>query len=92
METLPNDLTATKKTPSFSRDGVPRGLLKEHSTKPGTWGLLTVEEGEIMYVITERGSEEEVLVTPGNPGVIEPETKHHVRIIGHVLFHIQFFA
>ena len=90
MKELPQQLVPYRRTPTFTETSVPRGLLADHKTKQGVWGLLTVESGEIAYVITEAGQEEEILVRPGAPGVIAPQQRHHVRPQGAVSFHVQF--
>ena len=46
MKELPPGLEPYKRTPLFTGATVPAGLLKDHSTKEGTWGLINVEEGE----------------------------------------------
>jgi tellurite resistance-related uncharacterized protein len=90
MQDLPADTTPYKRTPTFTQDTVPQGLLSEHQTKAGTWGLLTVESGSLTYVITEPGEEEEIVVAPSRLAVIAPQQRHHVRITGTVAFHVQF--
>jgi tellurite resistance-related uncharacterized protein len=53
---LPNGLHPYKGTPTFSEASVPPGLLKDLSTKLGTWGLIPLEEGALRYIVThERG-------------------------------------
>jgi len=91
MKTLPESVKVYKRTPVFNQDSIPKGLLSEHSTKPGAWGLLTIESGQLTYFVTEPGYEEEVTLTPNNPGVIEPSTNHHIQADGPVSFFIQFY-
>ena len=90
MKALPQQLVPYRRTPTFTETTVPKGLLADHNTREGVWGLLTVEIGEIAYVITEAGEEEEITVRPGEPGVIAPEQRHHVRPEGAVSFYVQF--
>ena len=40
MKTLPNNVTAYKKTPVFDETIIPKGLLTSHQTKAGVWGKL----------------------------------------------------
>ena len=42
---LPGGLEPYKRTNTFTEDSVPAGLLAEHSTKDGVWGLIHVEKG-----------------------------------------------
>lgn len=90
MLTLPNDVIAYKRTPDFDRNTVPPGFLKDHSTKKGTWGVLTVELGEIHYIITEPGYEGEYILAPERPGIIAPQHTHYIRPIDDVLFYVTF--
>jgi tellurite resistance-related uncharacterized protein len=75
------------KTKVFSEDDIPVPLLKNHQTKEKTWGMIRVVEGEILYVI---GDEEELL-SPDKPGVVEPEVLHHVKVTGPVKFFVEFY-
>ncbi len=86
MGVFPDDLVEYKRTPSFSENDVPDGLLRDHRTKPGTWARLVVEEGRLEYTC-RRGT---FILKPGTPGVIEPEQPHHVRVIEPVRFHVVF--
>ena len=88
MKTLPPDVTAYKRTPLFTQDSVPQGLLHNHSTKEGVWGLIQVMEGRLEYTI---GAEEEHILTPGQPGVVEPQVVHHVKPLAEVAFFVEFY-
>jgi len=90
---LPSGVELYKQTRTFTEATVPAGLLKDHSTKPGVWGLIRVEEGELRYSVTDpRRLPTERLLTPGGfPGVVEPTILHRVEPIGPVRFHVQFF-
>jgi tellurite resistance-related uncharacterized protein len=88
---LPDDVSPYKSTPTFTEETVPAGLLNDHSTKGGTWGLLTVEQGSLLYVITEPGFEEEHTLQTGSSAVITPTHKHHIKPLGSVSFHVVFY-
>lgn len=81
-----------KRTPSFTEATVPEGLLNDHSTKEGTWGLIHVEHGTLRYVVadTRRTSTERILTVDDEPGVVEPTILHHVQPLGPVRFHVEF--
>ena len=64
------------------------GLLKDHSTKEGVWGLIQVEKGKLEYTI---GENEIPIPTSDNNGVVEPVTIHHARPLGEVLFSVEFY-
>jgi tellurite resistance-related uncharacterized protein len=89
---LPEGLTSYKRTPTFTEASVPAGLLKDHSTKEGTWGLIHVEEGSLRYVVTDarRPRTERLLTSESVPGIVEPTILHHVEIHGAVRFHVEF--
>src|SRR4051812_46608322 len=50
MAALPPELTACKRTESFSETSVPAALCSSHRTKPGVWARIIVEEGRLEYV------------------------------------------
>lgn len=91
MLTLPDNVVSYKKTPDFTAETVPAGLLKDHSTKSGTWGVLTVEKGVVEYTITEPGYEGRHQLDSSTPGVISPLHKHHISAEGDVKFHVTFY-
>ncbi|MDQ7059566.1 MAG: DUF3565 domain-containing protein [Ghiorsea sp.] len=39
---FPKGLKEYKRTPEFTQDTIPKGLLKHHITKMGTWGKINV--------------------------------------------------
>jgi tellurite resistance-related uncharacterized protein len=89
---LPETLGAYKRTPTFTETSAPAGLLKDHSTKAGTWGLIRVEQGKLRYLVTDprRPSEERMLTPDSEPGVVEPTIYHRVEPAGPVRFHVEF--
>lgn len=48
-----DSLEAYKRTPDFTDATVPQGLLNDHSTKTGSWGLIQVNDGALCYRITD---------------------------------------
>lgn len=89
---LPTDVSAYKRTPDFTEATVPAGLLREHDTKPGVWGLIHVLEGRLAYRVTDprRPACETILTPEGGPGVVEPTIRHEVDPVGHVRFYVEF--
>lgn len=55
MPVLPDDVVAYKQTPRFTQDTVPIGLLSDHTTKAGTWGVFNIRSGGLIYHIMEPG-------------------------------------
>ena len=89
---IPTDATAYKRTPDFTQDSVPDGLLKAHATKAGTWGLIRVLQGELAYrIVDDRRRGAELVLRPGCDGVVEPEILHAVEPVGTVRFYVEFF-
>ena len=86
MGKVPADMKPYKQTARFDETSVPAGLLADHQLKPGVWGHIVVEEGKLEYACP-RGV---FILRPGILGVIEPEAKHHVRLVGPVKFYVEF--
>lgn len=89
MKTLPEDVRPYQRTPEFTEASVPAGLLKQHSTKAGTWGKIQVLEGRLWYRILAPEAEE-ILLTPERFGVVEPQVPHEVCPDGPVRFYVEF--
>ncbi len=91
MKTLPATVRPYRRTPEFTESTIPDGLLRDHRTKPGVWGVIHVLEGALEYQIVEPEPEQHVL-TPQHPGIIEPAMRHAVRATGPVRFYVEFHA
>jgi tellurite resistance-related uncharacterized protein len=92
MPILPEGLvkySQAPKTGAFTAQSVPIGLLKNHSTKAGTWGVIRVSKGSLEYKIHEPRESVHVLVlesasvsttatNTNNVGIIEPNRLHQV--------------
>ena len=89
MKNLPENVKEYKRTPSFTEDSVPKGLLSSHTTKAGTWGKIVIEDGKLLYRILEPQIEEVVLSSMKH-GVVEPQIPHEVQPLGQVKFHVVF--
>ncbi|MCB0421292.1 MAG: DUF1971 domain-containing protein [Bdellovibrionales bacterium] len=90
MKEIPKDVSAYKKTPVYSNETVPAGLLKAHTTKEGTWGKICVKHGSLLYVI-EAEPEERVVLNDSVYGVVEPQIPHHVELNEPVEFFVEFY-
>ncbi len=90
MLELPVEVKPYKKTPVFTPENIPKGLLAEHSTKAGTWGVLEVETGTLQYVVTQAGFEESVTIHTGGTAIIAPEHAHYVELSPEAVFQITF--
>jgi tellurite resistance-related uncharacterized protein len=81
---------SVRRTPEFTQSTIPAALRQRHTTKAGVWGLIQVVEGSLTYRVVEPDVIETTL-TPGHPGVIEPERPHEVAPHGPVRFFVEFF-
>ena len=89
MKDLPTGLPPYRRTPTFDENTVPAGLLKDHQTKAGVWGVIEVTSGRLRYTIAPSG--EVVELHPGLNGIVEPEVPHHVTPLGAVEFSVEFW-
>ena len=90
MPTLPVDVVAYRRTPTFTEQSTPAGLCRDHQTKSGVWGRITVLSGTLDYVITEPGYEAVHRLDQTRPGIVVPRQKHHVEPRGEVRFFVEF--
>jgi tellurite resistance-related uncharacterized protein len=89
MRALPSEVVAYKRTPEFTHDTVPAGLLRSHRTKAGVWGRICVLEGALHYRILEPALEHHTLL-PGADGIVPPDVPHEVEPDGPVRFYVEF--
>ena len=86
---LPLGCEAYRSTPVFTEATVPPGLLRSHRTTSGTWGLIHVLEGRLLYRVLDPPSER--VLDPANaPGLVEPGVPHEVVPLGPVRFQVEF--
>ena len=90
MQKLPVNVSPYKRTPSFTEDSIPAGLINAHQTKQGTWGKIVVLHGRLLYRILEPDTEE-VHLSPTKHGVVEPTVLHEVQALGEVQFYVEFY-
>ncbi len=89
MKTLPEGVASYSRTPEFTEKTVPSKLLRDHSTKSGVWGVIRVLSGTLRYTIPSR--QEEVVLSPDQCGIVEPDVLHHVTPLGSVVFYVEFY-
>jgi len=90
MKDLPSNVTRYKQTPEFNNDTVPKGLLKAHQTKEGTWGKIIILEGSLRYRILE--PEIEVIdLSPKKNGIVEPTILHEIEPLTSMRFYVEFY-
>jgi tellurite methyltransferase len=86
---MPENFAAYRKTAEFTEKTIPKGLLDNHSTKPGIWGRIHVIEGKLIYRVDALDVKFEI--SPGAPGIVIPEIKHHIEPVGPVTFFVEFY-
>jgi tellurite methyltransferase len=86
---MPDDFRAYRRTDKFTENNIPDRLLKEHSTASGVWAKIHVVDGKLIYHIDSLQAKLEL--SAGAPGIVAPETKHHVELAGPVTFFIEFY-
>lgn len=87
---IPETHAPYQQTPHFDQETVPKGLLKQHSTKVGVWALIHVVEGKLSYTVEPPVTHHSVL-TPSSPGIVIPEVLHCVEPQGAVRFYVEFW-
>ena len=87
---FPAGLTEYKRTPVFTETTVAAGLLHEHSTKAGVWGMILVEEGMLEYTVHYPEDRIQQL-HGGDTAVVVPQMKHRVRPLDVVRFCVAFY-
>ncbi|MGE3745047.1 MAG: DUF1971 domain-containing protein [Sphingomonadaceae bacterium] len=77
-----------RSTPVFDQNSLPAALQREHRTKAGTWGAIHLLSGELeLHFIDPPGSQR---LSPGHPGIVEPEQTHWVEPHGLMRMRIDF--
>ena len=86
-DTLPKHLSTYKRTPTFTQDTIPKGLLNNHQTRAGVWARVVLETGTLRLTFEDGPVH---LLSPGTDGIIAPQRLHAVAPIEHVTFHVEF--
>lgn len=86
---LPPGFAPYRSTPVFTEAKVPAGLLRAHRTVAGTWALIRVLKGRLLYRVLDPPSHR-VLDPLAAPGVVEPGVPHEVAPLGLVRFQVVF--
>ncbi len=87
MKSLPPHVKPYKATPIFENETIPKGLLKDHNTKSGVWGVIHVIKGALEYIIEDSKPH---ILTPQKHGIIEPDILHRIKPLGAVNFYVEF--
>ncbi len=78
-----------RSTPIFDEATLPEALRRHHSTKAGVWGIIRVLEGELRLNIVDPPSEN--VLSPDEPGLIQPQQIHFVTPLGAMRMQVEFY-
>lgn len=78
-----------RSTPVFDSDTLPAALRGRHNTKAGVWGVIRVLTGELKLTMIDPPSE--TVLTPGQPGLVQPQQPHFVTPIGAMTMQVDFY-
>lgn len=81
-------MAAYRSTPVFDEISLPAALRADHRTKAGTWGVITILEGEVRLTYAE--PLEQRVLAPGRPGLVRPEQTHFVTPMGAMRMRVDF--
>ncbi|QGN55512.1 DUF1971 domain-containing protein [Novosphingobium sp. Gsoil 351] len=76
-------------TPIFDEVTLPAALRREHRTKPGVWGVVRIFEGQLKLSVIE--PPQELMLSPGSPGLLLPDQPHLVEPIGSMRMQVEFY-
>jgi tellurite resistance-related uncharacterized protein len=86
---LPEGFVPYKRTAELTEHTIPAGLVKDHATKRGVWGVIQVTAGRLRYVVEPPLAGEFLLAAPTR-GIVVPEVLHRVAADGDVRFYVEF--
>lgn len=88
---LPEGLRFVRKSPMWDRDTAPTATRSFHHLADGTWGVLTVEVGQVRFV-THGEVVMNQLVDQSCLQAIPPGLDHLVKFVGPVRFSIDYLS
>jgi len=81
-------MAAYRSTPVFNEVTLPAALRADHRTKAGTWGVINVLEGQLRLSFVDPPGTQ--MLSPGCPGVVNPEQTHFVTPVGTMRMRVDF--
>jgi len=87
---MPAGFEAYGRSPEFTPETLPSKLQSAHSIKAGTWALIHVLEGELLYQL-EAPHHGERRARAGETIVIEAEVPHHVAFTEPGRIYVEFY-
>jgi tellurite methyltransferase len=86
---MPERVRLSRRSPDWDDRTCPRGLLRDHKLRRGTWGRLVVEEGSIHFRARSSPPIDRV-VEAGGSQAIAPEIAHEIEPAEGVRFFVEF--
>lgn len=80
LHAMPQGLESYRLSPMFTHETLPAALQAAHTTKAGTWGLLRVHGGALVFTL-DLQPPCTILLKAGDQLVIEPQVPHHVVFV-----------
>ncbi len=90
LRSLPETVKQYSKTPIFTAETVPDKLLGHHNLKPGTWGLMHVEKGNVQFFV-ENEPDPIARLSAADTFVIKPEERHFIKVSQDARLYIEFW-
>lgn len=88
---LPERMCLVRNSPVWDNETAPSAIRNFHHLAEGTWGVITVGEGQMRF-ITNGEVVMNVLVDTSSPRAIPPGLDHSVEFTGPVRFSIGYFS
>ena len=76
-------------SPEFTHENMPAVLLREHRLGQGTWGIIRVHKGEILYFDDDTSAG--LSQSAGTVAVVRPDMPHRLEIVGPVSLTLEFY-
>lgn len=89
MPELPESAELYKTSPTYTEVTVPEGLLRDHRLRAGTWARIVIEEGKLLYALSD-DPRAGWMLRPGIDGIVAPTVSHFVLPSGTLRFHVEF--
>ena len=80
-------MTPYRTTAVFDQTTLPAALRREHRTKSGVWGIIRILAGQVRLVHANGVA----VLTPEQPGLVQPEEPHWVEPIGSIRMQVEFY-
>ena len=89
VKEIPDGVRAYNTTQIYTDKTTPGMMKNDHRTRLGVWGKIIVEKGSVAYEIPDQ--DESHVLTPDNPGIIEPAVTHRINPQPGTKFYLEFY-